>query len=188
MYKKIFLLSLLFVFALKTQAQHNTVLMIADDLSPDYFGFYENAVDTVDVPHIRSLLARGVRFKYLMSNPVCSSTRATILTGRYSFRTGVGGIVGGLGGSNQIDTNEISIPKLLKMYNPNIAKANIGKWHLKQASPAMNLMSPQALGYDWFEGPFIGQLPSFTNWTKYTNGVSNNVTTYATTENMLILF
>ncbi len=184
MYKKIFLLSLLFVFALKTQAQHNTVLMIADDLSPDYFGFYENAVDTVDVPHIRSLLARGVRFKYLMSNPVCSSTRATILTGRYSFRTGVGGIVGGLGGSNQIDTNEISIPKLLKMYNPNIAKANIGKWHLKQASPAMNLMSPQSLGYDWFEGPFIGQLPSFTNWTKYTNGVSNNVTTYATTENV----
>ncbi len=184
MTKKIFLLFAFFAFVIYAQAQRNTILIIADDLSPDYFGFYENAVDTVDVPNIRSLLAKGVRFKNLMSNPVCSSTRTTILTGRYSFRTGVGGIVGGLGGSNQIDTAEISIPKLLKIHNPNIAKANIGKWHLKQAMPAINLTSPLALGYDWFEGSFIGQLPSFTNWTKYTNGVSSTITTYATTENV----
>jgi arylsulfatase A-like enzyme len=164
--------------------QRNTVLIIADDLSPDYFGFYENHVDTVDVPNIRSLLVRGIRFKNLMSNPVCSSTRTTILTGRYSFRTGVGGIVGGTGGSNQIDTAEISIPKLLRTFNANIAKADIGKWHLKQPAPVANLMSPIALGYNHFEGPFIGQLPSYTNWTKFTNGVSSSVTTYATTENV----
>lgn len=166
------------------EAQRNTIIIIADDLSPDYFGFYENAVDTVNVPNIRSLLAKGVRFKYLMSNPVCSSTRTTILTGRYSFRTGVGGIVGGTGGSGQIDTAEISIPKLLKVHNPEIVKANIGKWHLKQAAPAINLVSPLSLGYDWAEGPFIGQLPSFTNWTKYTNGVVSTITNYATTENV----
>ncbi len=175
---------LLILCAGSLKAQRNTILIIADDLSPDYFGFYENSVDTVDVPNIRSLLAKGVRFTNFSSNPVCSSTRTTILTGRYSFRTGVGGIVGGIGGSNQIDTAEISIPKLLKKFNPNIAKADIGKWHLKQAMPAINLMSPQALGYDWFEGPFIGQLPSFTNWTKYTNGVASNVKTYAPTENV----
>ncbi len=164
--------------------QRNTILIIADDLSPDYFGFYENHKDTVDVPNLRKLVRKGVRFTNLMSNPVCSSTRATILTGRYSFRTRVGGIVGGIGGSNQIDTSEISIPKLLKIHNAKIAKANIGKWHLKQAMPAINLMSPLALGYDWFQGPFIGQLPSFTNWTKYSNGISSTVTTYATTENV----
>ena len=150
----------------------------------DYFGFYENHVDTVDVPNLRALLAKGVRFKNLMSNPICSSTRTTILTGRYSFRTGVGGIVGGMGGSGEIDTAEISIPKLLKRHNTNIAKANIGKWHLKNPSPAINLQSPLALGYDWFEGPFIGQLTSFTNWTKYTNGTASTITTYATTENV----
>lgn len=184
MIKKIHLTFLFLALVSVANAQRNTLLIIADDLSPDYFGFYENYIDTVDVPHIRSLLARGVRFKNLMSNPVCSSTRTTILTGRYSFRTGVGGVVGGIGGSNQIDTAEISIPKLLKKYDPNIAKANIGKWHLKQPSPPINLTSPLALGYDWSEGPFIGQLPSFTNWIKYTNGVSSNVTTYATTENV----
>ena len=184
MIKKISLLLVVLFIMIKVHAQRNTILIIADDLSPDYFGFYENHVDTVDVPNIRKLLAKGVRFKNLMSNPVCSSTRTTILTGRYSFRTGVGGIVGGAGGSNQIDTAEISIPKLLKIYNNQIAKANIGKWHLKQPNPPVNLMSPQALGYDWFEGPFIGQLPSFTNWTKYKNGVSSTITNYATTENV----
>jgi arylsulfatase A-like enzyme len=184
MSNKIYCFLGLLVMAINAKAQRNTILIIADDLSPDYFGFYENAVDTVDVPHIRSLVANGVRFKYLISNPVCSSTRTTILTGRYSFRTGVGGIVGGTGGSNQIDTAEISIPKLLKLYNPGIAKSNIGKWHLRQPAPPINLTSPLALGYDWSEGPFIGQLPSYTNWQKYTNGVVSNIMNYATSENV----
>ncbi len=165
-------------------AQRNTILIIADDLSTDYFGFYEDHVDTVDVPNIRALLKKGVRFTNATSNPVCSSTRSGILTGRYSFRTGVGGIVGGAGGSNTLDTAEITIPKLLKIYNPNIAKADIGKWHLHNPTPASNLLNPLKMGYDHFEGPFIGQLPSFTNWTKYTDGIPSTVTTYATTENV----
>lgn len=173
-----------FSFILEFNAQRNTILIIADDLSPDYFGFYETHGDTVDVPNIRKLAQRGVRFTNFMSNPVCSSTRTSILTGRFSFRTGVGNVVGGTGGSGDIDTAEISIPKLLKIYNPQIVKGNIGKWHLKNPTPASNLMSPQALGYDWYEGPFIGALTSYTNWTKYTNGVSSTITTYATTENV----
>ena len=181
---KVKLLIIALLVAICCQAQRNTILIIADDLSPDYFGFYEGHGDTVDVPHIRSLLAKGIRFRNFTSNPVCSSTRTSILTGRYSFRTGVGGIVGGTGGSNQIDTAEISIPKLLRIFNPSIAKADIGKWHLKQPTPPINLMSPQALGYDFFQGPFIGQLPSYTNWTKYTNGVASTVTNYATSENV----
>ena len=184
MTKGFFLACLLLAFSLPANAQRNTILIIADDLSPDYFGFYGNTLDTVDVPNIRRLLARGIRFTNLTSNPVCSSTRTTILTGRYSFRTGVGGIVGGAGGSNGIDVTEISIPKLLRAYNPNIVKANIGKWHLNQPTPSANLQNPLTLGYDWYEGPFIGQLPSFTNWQKYTNGVASTVTTYATTENV----
>ena len=175
---------LLLLLAINTTAQRTTVLIIADDLNADYFGFFPGYGDTVDVPNIRYLANKGIVFTNNMSNPVCSSTRTSILTGRYSFRTKVGGIVGGAGGSSSIDTAEISIPKLLKVHNANIGKANIGKWHLNTAAPAINLMSPLKLGYDHFEGPFIGQLPSFTNWTKYTNGVSGVITNYATTENV----
>ena len=179
-----FITFLLLLIAINATAQRTTILIIADDLSADYFGFFPGYGDTVDVPNIRYLANKGIVFTNNMSNPVCSSTRTTILTGRYSFRTNVGGIVGGPGGTSSIDTAEISIPKLLKVYNANIGKANIGKWHLNLATPTSNLMSPSKLGYDHYEGPFIGQLPSFTNWTKYTNGVSSTITNYATTENV----
>lgn len=172
------------LFQLNVLAQRNTILIIADDLGTDYFGFYESHGDTVDVPHIRSLVEKGVRFKHFYSNPVCSSTRATLLTGRYSFRTGVGYIVGSTAGSGQIDTAEKSIPKQLKLYNNQIATANIGKWHLKNPNPVINLMSPISLGYDWYEGPFIGAINNYTNWTKHTNGVASTITNYATTENV----
>ncbi len=182
---KIFFSIILLSALLNANAQRNVLVIIADDLGTDYLSFYENAgSDTVYVPHIKSLLNKGVRFKNAMSNPVCSATRSGILTGRYSFRTGVGGIVGGTGGSNQLDTSEITIPRLLKKYNSTIAKADIGKWHLHQPVPASNLLNPNVMGYDRFEGPFIGQLPSFTNWTKYTNGVASTCTNYATTENV----
>ena len=182
--KIIFLFLNLSLFSFMAFAQRNVILIIADDIGTDYFSFYEDHQDTVDVPNIRALLSKGIRFQNAMSNPVCSSTRSGILTGRYSFRNGVGNVVGGIGGSGALDTSEITIPRLLKIYNPNIAKANIGKWHLQKASPTTNLLFPNVLGFDHFEGPFIGSLPSYTDWTKYTNGVSSNVTNYATTENV----
>ena len=165
-------------------SQRNVVLIIADDLGTDYFGFYADYKDTVDVPNIRKLLQRGVKFNQATANPVCSATRSTILTGRYSFRTGVGGIVGGAGGSNPLDTAEVTIPKLLKKNNSNIRCANIGKWHLQQPAPVWNLLNPLRMGYDHFEGCFIGQLTNFTNWTKHTNGVQSICTNYATSENV----
>lgn len=103
------------------------------------------------------MLQKGVKFNQATANPVCSATRSTILTGRYSFRTGVGGIVGGAGGSNPLDTAEVTIPKL-KKNNSNIRCANIGKWHLQQPAPASKKYKCGRMGYDHFEGCFIGQL------------------------------
>jgi FtsP/CotA-like multicopper oxidase with cupredoxin domain/arylsulfatase A-like enzyme len=163
-------------------ANRNVMVIIADDMGTDYLGFYENHQDTVDVPNLRYLVNHGIRFTNATADPVCSATRASIITGRYGFRTGVGGIIGGIGGSGVLDTTEITIPKLLKGFNPNMTKAHIGKWHLQQPAP-VNLTAPNRMGYDRFEGPFIGTLtPGYTNWTKTTDGVSTTMTTYATTE------
>lgn len=181
--KQVFTFFLFLTLAIVAKAQRNVILIIADDLGTDYLGFYEDHQDTAPVPNIRKLLAKGVRFTNAWSNPVCSATRAGILTGRYSFRTGVGGIVGGMGGSEPLDINEITIPRLLNTYKPNgFAKANIGKWHLQPGMPMSNLNNPNIMGYDYFAGNFIGAIVSYTNWTKVTNGVSSTVTNYATTE------
>ena len=168
-------------FTSKAQ-QRNVILIIADDLGSDYCGFNENHLDTAPMPNVRKLLARGVRFKNAWANPVCSPTRAGMLTGRYSFRTGVGDALNG-SGVGALDATETTIPKLLNIFNPNgISKANIGKWHLQEATPAANLILPNTMGYDHFEGNFLGQIPSYTNWNKITNGVASTITTYATTD------
>ena len=66
------------ICSLNSYSQRNIVLIIADDLGTDYCGFYEDHQDTVDIPNIRALLRKGVRFSNAMSNPVCSATRAGI--------------------------------------------------------------------------------------------------------------
>ncbi len=108
-----------------------------------------------------------------------------MLTGRYSFRTGVGSIVGGMGASGSLDINELTIPRLLNIYQPSgIAKANLGKWHLHSQMPSSNLMNPNIMGYDHFSGIFIGALPDYFKWIKLANGVPepDTVLNYATTE------
>ncbi len=181
--KKTFSFLFILLAAGVLRAQRNVVLIIADDLGTDYLGFYEDHGDTVALPNMRKLAEKGVRFSNAMSNPVCSATRAGILTGQYSFRTGVGGIVGGAGGSGALNVNEVTLPEILHQESGNaLATANIGKWHLQQPVPISNLNNPNLMGYDHFEGGFIGQLTDYYNWTKITDGISSNVTTYATTE------
>ena len=181
-YMKSVLLVTLLLISSAILAQRNVILIIADDVGTDYFGFSEDHADTVATPNISKLLSRGVRFQNAMSNPVCSPTRSGILTGRYSFRTGVGNVVGGIGGSGQLDTAEITIPRLLNIYNPGIATAQIGKWHLQSSTPTVNLLNPNRMGFDYFAGNFSGAIANYYNWTKVTNGVSSTVTNYATIE------
>src|ERR1043165_8303210 len=104
--KKFKLLSVFFMVQM-LNAQQNTILIIADDVSPDYFGCFSTTTDTANTPNIRALAAKGVKFTKVWSAPVCSPARAGILTGRYSFRTGVGGVITTTA-SPQIDTAEMS--------------------------------------------------------------------------------
>ena len=71
-------------------APDNVLLLIADDLGVDRIGAYAEHPDPGLTPNIDRLAERGVLFRNCWSNPYCSATRATIWTGRYCFRTGVG--------------------------------------------------------------------------------------------------
>lgn len=180
--KNTFLLALLLIGFIKyASAQSNTILIIADDMGTDYCGFYEDAADTAKMPNIRSLLSRGVRFKNAWGTPLCSPTRASIITGRYPFRHGVGTVIDNMSLSD-LDTSEMALPKLLRNNAPTrFSTAQVGKWHLSKQSTA-TLNYPKIFGYDYFSGLFVGAMQNYSNWTKITNGVSRTVTTYATTE------
>jgi len=180
--KKVVFAVVLFLSVQFLFAQQNVILIIADDMGTDYCGFYDDGLDTAKMPNLRALLARGVRFKTAWSLPVCSPTRAAILTGRYPFRTGVGTVITGPN-NGQLDTSELSIGKLLKYAAPvKYATANIGKWHL-HTSTAANRNHPSVMGYDHYSGNFIGQVNDYFNWTKIVDGAAPvTVTNYATTE------
>lgn len=188
--KKLHIILLLLFALIKVNAQRNVVLIIADDLGKDFCDIYpDHADNTVHLTNVRRLLNRGVVFNNAWSNPLCSPTRAGILTGRYSFRTGVGDVVDGP--NPKLNINENIIPKVLNIYSPNgISKACIGKWHVTTGGP-IGYNYPNTMGFDHFEGSLTGALGQpgqlaigYNNWTKITNGVSSTCTNYATTENV----
>ena len=67
--------------------QPNIVLIMADQLSPQWTGAYGHPV--VKTPHMDALTARGMRFDRAYCNsPLCSPSRAAFMTGQYVTRTG----------------------------------------------------------------------------------------------------
>ena len=116
--KKLHIILLLLFGLIKVNAQRNVVLIIADDLGKDFCDIYpDHGANTVHLTNVRRLLNRGIIFNNAWSNPLCSPTRAGILTGRYSFRTGVGDVVDGP--NPKLNINENIIPKVLNIYSPN---------------------------------------------------------------------
>jgi len=155
-----------------SSAQQNLLLIIADDLGPN----------PGNTPNIDALAQQGVLFRNAYSNPVCSTSRATMLTGRYGWRTGVGR---GIGQFNdfELSVDEVSLADILPA---SWAKGAVGKWHMQSDPGADPLLHPLLLGFDHysggmdvFPGVFTGD---FTNFVKNVNGVTHIEPTYATTD------
>lgn len=127
-------LSFYFLFAVALHAssfksgQPNVVLILADDLGSGDLGFYGNP--KVRTPHLDRLAREGTRFEYFYVSPVCSPTRASLMTGRYHFRTGV---VDTALGRQSMHPDEVTLAELLREagYRTGI----FGKWHLGDSYP-----------------------------------------------------
>ena len=154
-----------------TFSQENILLIIADDYGAESLGLHNNP-DAAPTPNIDALSASGVRFTDAWSQPSCAPTRATILTGRYGFRTGVGTP------GDSISQNEFTMAQGLKSVGYNTAC--IGKWHLSGNNNGGD-DNPNIMGFDHYEGSLAG-INDYFNWTKVTNGSTSNEDTYATTD------
>jgi arylsulfatase A len=104
----------------------NIVMIYADDLGYGDVGVFGGS--EFDTPNLDRMAADGVRFTdFYVAQPVCSASRAALLTGCYSNRIG---ILGALGPKSQIgiSDSEVTIAQLVKQKN--YATAVFGKWHL----------------------------------------------------------
>jgi arylsulfatase A-like enzyme len=137
--------------------QPNLVVIYTDDLGYGDLGCFGS--DAISTPHLDALANSGVRLTDWYSNsPVCSPSRASLLTGRYPHKTGVSRVLGGRrakpGGSKQstpgLPPDEKTIASLLKPHG--YRTAMFGKWHLGITDECR----PNAHGFDEFFGFLAG--------------------------------
>jgi arylsulfatase A-like enzyme len=163
-----------------TQPPPNVLLIIADDLGVDRVAAYGEHPDPGNTPVIDQLAADGVLFRNAWGNPVCSASRAALLTGRYSFRTGIGSGIPD-GAAWELSVDEVSIPDILP---PAYRSAAVGKWHLSGSGGTYE-DHPRLLGFEHHHGPLanlVGADHDYFNWPKNVDGVVGMSTTYATTD------
>ena len=78
------------VAALAQESPPNILLLIGDDVGVEQFAPFGIGSSPASTPNLDALAARGMRFSRVWSQAMCSPTRASIIAGRYGFRTGVG--------------------------------------------------------------------------------------------------
>ena len=160
----------------------NILLIIADDLGADGFPLTAAAgASTPPMPNITALKNSGVLFSRAYAHPTCSPTRASILTGRHPFRTGIGAQLTGAT-SPQLQASEFTLPEAFAA-NAGLgySLAMFGKWHLNSGAGTND--TPRTIGgWPHFAGTISGALPDYNAWSKITNNVITSSTTYATTD------
>ena len=72
------------------QAAPNILLIIGDDMGVETLASYGLGENPPKTATLDEMARQGMRFTNFWAQPVCSPTRATIITGRYGFRTGIG--------------------------------------------------------------------------------------------------
>ena len=144
----------------------NILLIIADNMGRDAtFGFSEGSLKPI-TPHINSIKNNGITFQNFWSYPTCSPTRASIITGKYGYRTGV------KWAGDVLPSTERSLQKYIKeetgsRYN----SAVIGKWHLSGNNSSLNR---SAFGIDYYAGLMGGGLQNYFQWN-LTNDQGTNL-------------
>jgi arylsulfatase A-like enzyme len=157
---------------------------LLDEVGVDELGTYGEHPSAPATPTLDALAAGGVLFRNAYAYPICSPTRAALLTGRHAFRTGISNNVNFQNPVYALPFSEVTLPELIESATGGAyANALVGKWHLGSAAWESEL-HPFMQGWDIHRGTQtnFGPLESYSAWTKWIDGVPSISTTYATTD------
>lgn len=192
-------------------AAPNFLVIIGDDMGVETLPCYELNDNTAVTPTLDNLCAQGIRLTNVWSQPSCSPTRATLMTGRYAFRTGVGAAIpfpNAVASQRHIPErpkdaptetavrihdldpgppglrpDEFTLAMALKA-DPTLGyeTAAIGKWHLADLNNGA-FQHPNLAGFDHFSGTTFGPLQGYFAFSKQVNGeLTPGTTVYPTTD------
>jgi arylsulfatase B len=134
----------------------NVIVIVADDLGWNDVGFHGGDIDT---PSLDRLAAEGVELNRFYATPICSPTRAALMTGRDPIRLGVAYGVVMAWDNNGVHPDEHFMPQSFQAAG--YQTAMVGKWHLGHAQQTYH---PNERGFDYFYGHLhtqVGFYPPF---------------------------
>lgn len=161
MIRKLFSICSLFVMAVSCPTLHarqpNVILIYTDDQGTIDANCY-GAKDLI-TPNIDALAERGVHFtQFYSAAPVCSPSRAAVLTGRYPQRAGLASNAGSGKGAEGMPTSQVTIAEMLKAAG--YATGHVGKWHLGYIPETM----PNGQGFDYSFGHMGGCIDNYSHF------------------------
>ncbi len=139
---------------LPSETKPNVLLILTDDQGYGDVGIHGN--DSINTPIQDKLASQGLRLDNFYVSPVCAPTRASLLSGRYHYRTGASGVTRN---GEAMNSEEVTLAEVFKASG--YATGIFGKWHNGAHYPE----HPLAQGFDEFTGFCAG------HWNYYKDPV-----------------
>jgi len=145
----------------KPTEKPNIIIILTDDQGFGDISSHGNSL--IETPQIDRIAREGTRLSQFYVSPVCAPTRASLLTGRYSLRTGTQWVTFGL---ENMNSEEITFAEVFK--EQGYETGLFGKWHNGTHYP----MDPKGQGFDTFFGFKQGHYNNYFDTQLEYNGVS----------------
>lgn len=142
----------------KRQKKPNVIVIYTDDQGSLDLNIY--GAKDLQTPNVDALARRGVRFtQFYAAAPVCSPSRASLMTGRFPQRAGLAtNATSEKGGKNEMPTTQVTMAEMFKAAG--YKTGHIGKWHIGYSPATM----PNQQGFDYSFGHMGGCIDNYSHY------------------------